>query len=42
MIEIQIILQQLGGVREELRKSLKKREEIEIHQNNTQYKEVDT
>ena len=42
MIEIQIILQQLEGAREELRKSLTKRKELAIQKNDTQYQEVDT
>lgn len=42
MIEIHIILKQIEGAREELRKSLTKRKEIAIQQNDTQYKEVDT
>ena len=41
-IEIQLILHQLDEAREELRKSLKRRKEIAIAENNTQYKEIDT
>ena len=41
-IEIQLILHQLNEAREEFKKSLKKRKEISIEQNNTQYKEMDT
>ena len=41
-IEIQLILHQLDEAREELRKSLKKRKEIAIVENDTQYKEINT
>ena len=41
-IEIQLILHQLDQAREELRKSLKRRKEISIAKNDTQYKEIDT
>ena len=41
-IEIQIILHSLDEAREELRKSLKRRKEIAIVENDTQYKEIDT
>ena len=41
-IEIQLILHQLDEAREELKKSLKRRKEIFIVENNTQYKEIDT
>ena len=41
-IEIQLILHSLDEAREELRKSLKRRKEIAIAENDTQYKEIDT
>ena len=41
-IEIQLILHSLEETREELRKSLKRRKEIAITKNDTQYKEIDT
>ena len=41
-IEIRLILHSLKEAREELRKSLKRRREIVIAENNTQYKEIDT
>ena len=41
-IEIQLILHQLDEAREELRKSLKRRKDISIAENDTQYKEIDT
>ena len=41
-IEIQLILHQLDEKREELKKSLKRRKEIAIAENETQYKEIDT
>lgn len=40
--KIQIILHQLDKVREELKKSLKRRKEIAIVKNDTLYKEIDT
>ena len=39
-IEIQLILHQLDEAREELKKSLKRRKEIAIAKNDTQYKEM--
>ena len=41
-IEIQLIIHQLDEAREELRKSLKRRKEITITENDTQYREIDT
>ena len=41
-IEIHLILHSLEEAREELRKSLKRRREIAIAENDTQYKEIDT
>ena len=41
-IQIQLILHQLDEAREELKKSLKRRKEIAIAENVTQYKEIDT
>jgi len=41
-IEIQLILHSLDESIEELRKSLKRRKEITIAENDTQYKEIDT
>ena len=41
-IEIQLILNSLDKAREELRKSSKRRKEIAIVENDTQYKEIDT
>lgn len=41
-IEIELILHSLDEAREELRKSLKRRKEIAIAENDTQYKEIDT
>ena len=41
-IEIQLILHQLDEAREELKKYLKRRKEIAIADNDTQYKEIDT
>ena len=41
-IEIHLILHQLEEAREELRKSIKRRKEIAIAENDTQYKEIDT
>ena len=41
-IEIHLILHSLEEAREELRKSLKRRREIVIVENDTQYKEIDT
>ncbi len=41
-IEIQLILHQLDEAREELKKFLKRRKEIAIAENDTQYKEIDT
>lgn len=37
-----LILHQLNEAREELKKSLKRRKEIAIVENDTQYKEIDT
>lgn len=42
MIEIHIILHLLEGVGEEIRKSLRKRKEMDIQQNDTLNKEIDT
>ena len=42
MIDIQLILHNLEEAREELRKSLKRRKEIFIAKNDTQYKEIDS
>ena len=41
-IEIHLILHSLEEAREELRKSLKRRKEIAIAKNDTQYMEIDT
>ena len=41
-IVIQLILYSLEEAREELRKSLKRRKDIAIAENDTQYKEIDT
>ena len=41
-IEVQLILHSLEEAKEELRKSLKRRKDIAIAENDTQYKEVDT
>ena len=41
-IEIQLILHQLNEAREDLKKYLKRRKEISIEENDTQYKEIDT
>ena len=41
-IEIHLILHSLEEAREESRKSLKRRKEIAIAKNDTQYKEIDT
>ena len=41
-IEIHLILHSLEEAREELRKSLKRRKDITIVENDTQYKEIDT
>ena len=41
-IEIHLILHSLEEAREELRKSLKRRKDISIAENDTQYKEIDT
>ena len=41
-IKIQLILHSLEEAREELRKSLKRRKEISIVENDTQYKEIKT
>ena len=41
-IEIHLILHSLEEAREELRKSLKRRKDIAIVENDTQYKEIDT
>ena len=41
-IEIHLILHSLEEAREELRKSLKRRRDIAIAENDTQYKEIDT
>ena len=41
-IEIQLILHSLDKARPELRKSLKRRKEIAIAKNDTQYKDIDT
>ena len=41
-IEIHLILHSLEEAREELRKSFKRRKEISIAENETQYKEIDT
>ena len=42
MIDIQLILHNLEEAREKLRKSLKRRREIAIVENDIQYKEIDT
>ena len=41
-IEIQLILHQLNESREDLKKSLRRRKEISIEDNDTQYQEMDT
>ena len=41
-IEIHLILHSLEEAKEELRKSLKRRRDIVIAENDTQYKEIDT
>ena len=41
-IEIQLIIQQLNEAREALKSSLKRRKDISIAKNDTQYKEIDT
>ena len=41
-IEIHLILHSLEEAREELRKSIKRRREIFVVENDTQYKEIDT
>ena len=41
-IEIHLLLHQLNEAREALKKSLKRRKEIAIEENGTQYKEIDT
>ena len=41
-IKIQLIQHQLNEAREELNKSLKRRKEIAIEENDTQYIEIDT
>ena len=41
-IEIHLILHQLNQAREDLKNSLKRRKEIAIVENDTQYKEIDT
>ena len=41
-IEIHLILHQINEAREELNKSLKRRKEITIEENDTQYREMDT
>ena len=41
-IEIHLILHSLEEAKEELRKSLKRRKDIAIAKNDTQYKEIDT
>ena len=41
-IEIQLILHSLEEAREELRKSLKRRKDIAIAENDTKYKEIET
>ena len=42
VIDIQLALHALEEAREELRKSLKRRKDIAIAENDTQYKEIDT
>ena len=42
MIDIKVILHNLEETREEFRKSLKRRREIAITKNDTQYEEIDT
>ena len=42
MIDIQLFLHNLEEAKEELRKSLKRRKDIVIVENDTQYKEIDT
>lgn len=41
-MEIHLILHSLEEAREELRKSLKKKREIAMAENDTEYKEIDT
>ena len=41
-IEIQLILHQLNEAREDLKKSLRRRKEISIEENDTQYHEMET
>ena len=41
-IEIQLSLHQLNEARDELKHSLKRRKEISIKENDTQYQEIDT
>ena len=41
-IEIQLMLHSLDEAKEELRKSFKRRKDISIVENDTQYKEIDT
>ena len=42
VVDIQLFLHNLEEAREELRKSLKRRKDIAIAENDTQYKEIDT
>ena len=42
VIDIQLFLHNLEEAREELRKSLKRRKDIAIAENDTWYKEIDT
>ena len=42
MIDVHLSLHNLEDAREELRKSLKRRRDISIAKNDTQYKEMDT
>ena len=42
VIDIHLTLHNLEEAREELRKSIKRRREISITKNDTQYKEIDT
>ena len=41
-IEIQLILHQLNEARDDLKKSLRRRKEIAIEENDTHYQEIDT
>ena len=41
-IEIQLILHQLNEAREVLKKALRRRKEIAIEENDTQYQEMET